>query len=695
MNKGGAGMFITARERLIMGVLLETPHLFISLEDLSKNLDVSVRTIQRELKLIEGTLSDFALQLEKKASLGIRIIGGEDGFSTLQESLEGSGDRELLPEERVLLIYHEFLQDREVIKSIAYLKKLGISSKTLQQDLDRFQQEIKGYNLSLVRKPGYGMALEGREKDKRMGFVFLAVQSLEQNPIYSLKEGEFLSMNMDHHVVDMIDQGHLITLEKIILEETPILSYNLTDLALFELLLYLNLALERITQKNLVSSKENHEEGEEAELARRLSRRIKEQTEVEMPEEEIRFLTSYLRSSKRVRRLDMEDNIGLSQLASELIESVSHATGYYFSRQKGFFDALLSHLEPLLNRMADGINVFNPIKEEIKEDYGLLFGTIERILKEKFPNHKISDDEIGFLTLHFASAVTELKEVPKVSTLVVCTSGIATSRMLTKKLLKKFPQLTIIEQGSILDLRKMDMSTFDLVISTVGIKDTNFNYIQVSPLLTQEDERKLERVVNHKLLVASKRKHREIDQKPKNEDTLNLLDMLKTMEAGTTTVRNLLTSFSLHLTEEINLEGLFLSIRKIIQEGASFRSEVFESLEDKTRKVGAGIPGSKIALIHGRSEFAENSLFKVFRNLDEIQVLGMDGQVMNVNTFLFLLTPLELEEIQLEIISTISIGLLEKENISRYEKGEEEEIIALIEQQLRNIIVEVNNRIWR
>lgn len=688
-------MFITAREGLILETLLETPGLFVSLEDLSKILEVSVRTIQRELKLVEATLSKFDLKLDKKANEGIRIEGSEAGFKNLAEILSGITDNELTPEERILFIFNEFLQDREVIKSAAYLKELGVSSNTLQQDLNKFQEEIKGYSLVLNRKPGFGIALEGSEKNKRMCFVQLTVQSLEQNPVYSLKEGEFLSVNMDHPVVAMINQGYLEPLEKIILEEIKALSFKLTDLALFEVLLYMNLTLQRVNQKNYVGGRVNDEVSEEAELAMVLSKRIANELKIELPEEEVAFLTSYLKSAKRIRKLEVDDNIMLSQLASELIDSVTLTTGYYFSRDKNFFDALLSHLEPLLNRMAHGINVFNPIKDEIKEDYGLLFGTIEQILKEKFPDDHISDDEIGFLTLHFASAVTELKEAPKVSTLVVCTSGIATSRMLTKKLLRKFPQLTIIEQGSIQDLRKMDMSSFDLVISTVGIKDASFNYIQVSPLLSKEDERKLQRVINDKLLVSSKRKHREIQTKPNVQQEFNLLHSIRTLEKGNETIKDLMESFALYRINESSEEGLFLKIRQCISKKRSLSPEVFETLEQRTLKSGAGIPGTTIALIHGRSELVENSTFSVFQNLTSVKMLGMDKKTMEVSTILFLLTPEVLEDIQLEIVSSISIGLLEEKNVEIYEKGSEKEIVTLLENQLKNTLAAINNRIWR
>ncbi|TXK83943.1 helix-turn-helix domain-containing protein, partial [Parageobacillus sp. SY1] len=46
--------------------------------ELARQLDVSNRTIHRDLKGIERILKDYRLQLVKKAGVGIRIIGEEE-----------------------------------------------------------------------------------------------------------------------------------------------------------------------------------------------------------------------------------------------------------------------------------------------------------------------------------------------------------------------------------------------------------------------------------------------------------------------------------------------------------------------------------------------------------------------------------------------------------------------------------------
>ncbi|HSL86450.1 MAG TPA: PRD domain-containing protein, partial [Bacteroidales bacterium] len=392
---------------------------------------------------------------------------------------------------------------------------------------------------------------------------------------------------------------------------------------------------------------------------------------------------------------EIDENMELSQLASQLIDQVSEATGYYYNKDKKFFDALVSHLEPLLNRIAEGITVLNPIKKEIKEDYGVLYGTLEKILKDRFRDVHISEDEIGFLTLHFASAVTELKEAPKVSTLVVCTSGIATSRMLTKKLLSKFPQLTIIEQGSISDLKKMDMEEFDLIISTVGIKDAEFEYIQVSPMLSDEDERKLERVVNNKLLISSKRHAGSKGAASLNGTDHDLLHLVSFMDGGNRLIRDILTNFSMESTTSESLTELLEGAFKALALSDMTGDAVLQMLMEKSENTGSAIPGTKLALVHGRSALLQESIFCVYRNDRPISVLGMDSKLMDVETILLLVAPESLGEMELELLSAISIGLLERDNVTVYEEGSEGQILTLLQLQLKRTYLEITNRIWR
>jgi mannitol operon transcriptional antiterminator len=407
--------------------------------------------------------------------------------------------------------------------------------------------------------------------------------------------------------------------------------------------------------------RKKHGDGPEETAASLVFKSLQKELGMNFPEDEAYLLASVLRSAKRISETDIENVIGLTSLASVLIEDVTRTTGYFFSKDKKFLDALVSHLEPLFNRIAEGVFVPNPIKREIKEDYSVLFGTIGTVLKEKFPELEFSEDEIGFLTLHFASAITEFKEVPKVATLVVCTSGLATSRMLTKKLLMKFPQLTIIEQGSIRELHKMDPKDFDLIISTVGIHDAGFEYILVNPMLSSEDELKLEKVINRKLLSSTRKRDEGV-----KESKLSEQGLLKTIEivgdAGQA-VKEILEGFAISETDGSDISSVLRGIEGdlMILLGTDTANESISMLLEKENATGSGIPESDITLLHGRNSRLDRMIFRIYRNKAKVKVKGMDSKMMESGTFLLLLTPELLTGPRLEMVSALSVSLLEKD----------------------------------
>lgn len=687
-------MYITSRERSMSGILLESQHLFVSIQSLAKKLDVSTRTVQREVKMLEDTLAKFGLALEKKANEGIRLTGSDEGLKKLKDEIRAYSDFELGRSERSLFIFHELLESGDPLKTMTLSKGFSVSSKTLQQDLEHFEEEIRNTRLSLIRKRGYGVELEGREKDKRMAFVNMAMQRMEHMQVFSSKQGDFLSLDPKEKLLGIFDPVLLRLIEVTVLEKTASLPYRLTDLSLLEAMLHTYMSVERVKGKNPVDRKK-HGEGPEEVASKKIFDSLGEELGMNFPEDESYLLASVLRSAKRISETDIENVMGLTSLASALIEDVTRTTGYFFSKDKKFLDALVSHLEPLFNRIAEGVFVSNPIKKEIKEDYSVLFGTIGSVLKEKFPELLFSEDEIGFLTLHFASAITEFKEVPKVATLVVCTSGLATSRMLTKKLLMKFPQLTIIEQGSIRELHKMDPKDFDLIISTVGIHDAGFEYILVNPMLSSDDELKLEKVINQKLLSSTRR--RDEGQRDSKLSEQGLLRTIEIVGDAGQAVREIIEGFAIRETDGSDVGMVLQAIEEDIGIliGNAAAKESVSMLLEKENSTGSGVPESDITLLHGRSDGLDRMIYRMYRNKGKVKVKGMDSKLMQSGTFLLLLTPEALSGQRLEMVSALSVSLLEKDIRKTYEEADLDRILAMVEKTLEAAYSDIIKRIWR
>lgn len=246
--------------------------------------------------------------------------------------------------------------------------------------------------------------------------------------------------------------------------------------------------------------------------------------------------------------------------------------------------------------------------------------------------------------------------------------------MLSKRLLDNFPQLSIIEESSIKELSKVNKDDFDIIISTVGIYNANFDYILVNPMITDEDKLSIERVINNRLLNATK----EI-QEITNEDPINLLEKVDYIDSMNVIINEILKGFNLKNISCDTLEDILDVIEEDLKEEYFSKGTIKRLILEKENNLGSGIPDSELVLLHCRSAHIYKTLFRIYRNDKKIRVRGMDSNLQDVNTFLFLVANENLNKYQLDIISSISISLLESENIEIFSNSSQDKIYSMLE----------------
>ena len=117
-------MSVSSRQRAILNILL-TETQAITIKDVADRVEVSTRTVHRELNDIEPLLEEYQLELIKKSGIGVVIDGNEEQKEELRLSLFNQTSVEYLPEERKLLILCQLLEATEPIKLIATLTTLN------------------------------------------------------------------------------------------------------------------------------------------------------------------------------------------------------------------------------------------------------------------------------------------------------------------------------------------------------------------------------------------------------------------------------------------------------------------------------------------------------------------------------------------------------------------------------------------
>lgn len=135
---------------------------------------------------------------------------------------------------------------------------------------------------------------------------------------------------------------------------------------------------------------------------------------------------------------------------------------------------ILYHLVSMIYRSKLNVPVSNPLLEEIKREYSVLYSTTWLILAgiEKELDIRLTDDEVAFMMIHFQGAIDRLSANRKI--LIVCPTGIGTSELIANRLKRVFSPQDIVEVVSLRTLYKRDLNKIDLVISSVQLEKLMF-----------------------------------------------------------------------------------------------------------------------------------------------------------------------------------------------------------------------------
>lgn len=174
-----------------------------------------------------------------------------------------------------------------------------------------------------------------------------------------------------------------------------------------------------------------------------------------------------------------------------LIASVSDSLDINLTKDSLLLNSLLVHLYQMQFRLQSKTTVINPLLAEIKNHYPDLYGVVWYALSDFSEiNHlPVSDDEVGFITLHFQAAVERLKKVNRI--LFVCPNGIGMSSLISAKIKRILPSAALTEVVSKHNLAKKDLSNVSLIISTVQLPEQNVPVVNISPIMTVIDMKKI------------------------------------------------------------------------------------------------------------------------------------------------------------------------------------------------------------
>ena len=687
---------ITSRVKEILRLLIGADFSnTITVNDIAEKLNVSSRTILREMPQVEKWLKSNKFNFIKKPGVGLLLDENLEGKNRLQQLLDGYYvEKQYKPEERQYLIISELMQMKEPVKLYYFTSIFGVTEGTLSNDLDKVQEWFKSHSLKLIRKPGLGIYVEGKEKDFRKAMISLLYENLDENQLLqiikdSVGGSEFnkgrIQINTRNRLLNLIDKSAIKKIEQSVYKVEEEMKLKLADSAYVGLIVHLAIALQRIKNNERITIDplflSELKKTSEYTIAAGLAADISNDFSLEIPEDEIGYITMHLKGSKMQANAKSEEKymIGkyeLIKIAKKMIAIAEVETGCSLLQNKNLLMGLVNHLEPVISRLKMNLDIRNPLLYKIKEAYPKIYEASIKSCKvlQELLGVEIPESEIGYIAMHIGAAMENEGKLEGRSyrVAVACASGIGTSRLLATRLQKEFKNIQVIDVISTINIKNewLIEKEIELIISTVSI-DSPVKTVIVNPLLLEEDKSKIQMILSE---IEGNTSAKEIKVNKHYNFKNNILTLMEYGEAFI----EIMNSF--YFNEEQSINNKLELIEKV--------SKAFLSNEDDQRilrdkliereKLGSTVLyGEGIILLHCRSEVIKQPQIGVIRLKNKIS--SEDEYEEDIEVALIMLVPLEVKKTYIEVTSEISRSLIEvPEFVMSLRDGSKEQIQSQI-----------------
>ncbi len=481
---------ITFRQKKIILMLIENVLTPIRISDISKELNVSSRTISRELIYIEEFLNSYKINFIRKGGVGVYIDGDLDDILKVKDIINGYYlVNKYSKDHRILYILEKLLLSET--KSSYFQNKFNISYMTFIKDIKEIREFLKDYSLSVKSKKGIGFYIEGREDKLRGALSYIFYEKFSDKDLFKLFKEDFI------YESEFIDKEVLKFINTFIFDVFEIFNVVVDDRLYVSIMVHLSLTVYRVRRGfyiDFIPDFKGVYNSFEFKVSKCILNKLKDKFNLNISEGDIIYIAIYIRvhgaflgedGYDRDFNFDKLDKIKIS---GDIIKSVERDLQVKLIDNSSLIRNLSAHLGPSINRLIMNLNIRNPFLSMIKRDYSDVFNSVKKaslILKDIIGEYP-GDDEIGYITMHILSAYeTKIKNEFKYRVILYTEGKTSISLLLHNKILKEFPCIIIVETiSSYSDLKMID--SIDFIISLRDI-DKSYDYIKISPSFNDED----------------------------------------------------------------------------------------------------------------------------------------------------------------------------------------------------------------
>lgn len=458
---------------------------YTTINEISKEFKVSVRTIRYDLDNIEYMLKDNEkISLVRTPRYGIKLEfkGKRDilTFSSIFDCVEINS-----PEDRVIFIAINLLIGNSKVEELANM--LSVSKNTVVSDLKKAKEILNNLRINVISKAYVGTCIEGDEEDVRYAFINLYYKISNSDNYKLLK---MIIDDFDSIKADIEERIHKIESR---------LSLEYSDTSFKELIIIIMYCFIRMGEYSDFSYSDKYiQEKEQEEEFDAIQDAFADKTN---DKKEICYLMKWFKSAKVMSFINDKSDVkmdGNKYLAMRIIEDMEKYTGIDYSNDFDFVNSVVMHFSVAMYRIQNNFKIENPLKEDIKMRLGIIYQITEDVMKkyESEIGVEFPDDEVSYMAMHFGAAFErKTQEIFDTKALIVCNSGLATAGLLSARMEVMLPQIQVEGVCRLNNLEEeLKNKDVDIIISTVPIRNTDIEYVEVNPMLNIDDVLKLKKL---------------------------------------------------------------------------------------------------------------------------------------------------------------------------------------------------------
>ena len=697
-------MEFTPRIQQILRIMLNSRGP-VNKQDIADDIGVSKRTVQREFEYLELCIKKYGLKLENHKGKGVEIKGNPETIEKLREDL---GDQQYPDaadrDGRRRRLLFELLRDRTPHKLFYYSQMLGVSEATAGNDMDALYPWLEESRLGIVKRPGYGVILEGDERDYRDAMRRFIEETAGQSDAYS--SGDITGEIFAEALLDAADSGIYSLLEgdtvrrvdKVLrgLNEPKIL--QLADSAYAGLVIHISIVIERLQQgaalKSVPPEMGNLEFWDDYDLAVRILEAMEKEFEISIPRGELSYVLLHIRGAKMAYTGEEQEfpaDLGddrLLPMIDRMIDVYNKDIANELKEDEEFLRGLLVHLRPVLVRLSTGLRIHNPILEDIKEEYADIFEACRRaaqVITEE-TGYEVNEEEVGFLAMHFGAAQERVREnkqyTRKVNIGIVCASGFGVARLMMTRLKDKLGDKAILKAYGKGEINKYVITGTDFFVSTMNLDQLPVDYLQVSPLIPPKDLYKIE----YKLEDYSHIR-RDTTETPFNRRLDEAYFLIREIKSIIRRYKRMETSENIRFREL--LQFMTMQVTDSLHAAAALR----DGIEERERLNSQIFPELGIVLLHCRSGAVREPVFISCtpRGTGNFK----DPYFKGIRAALLMVMPVDDDrKMHMEVLGSISGSMVTNPNFLKTIKtGREDEIRAELARELKCFFFDYLDRV--